>query len=88
MSSTQYDNERRGVLFKNHKKEKESDPDYKGEAQVEQREYWLAAWRRKSAKGETFMKLSFQPKQQQQPTETGAAVGVPVQPTADENIPF
>jgi alkylated DNA repair dioxygenase AlkB len=95
----QENNERRGVLFKNHAKTQEQDPerreklpDYKGEAQVRNEEFWLSAWISKSQKGETYMRLSLQPKQQ---SYQSAGSGAPVtdtapmsQPTPDEEIPF
>ena len=96
MATGQYDDELRGVLFRNPAKAQETDParkerlpDYKGQAQVEHREYWLSAWLSKSQKGETFMKLSLQPKQAQA-TQGGVGVGgVPPAPaTPDEEIPF
>ena len=37
-------NNLRSVLFKNDRKESDSHPDYKGSAEVEGVEYWLAAW--------------------------------------------
>lgn len=60
---TQYDNNMRGVLFKNDRKEKDSHPDYKGSCEVNGVEMWLSAWIKEGAKGK-FMSLSFEPKQQ------------------------
>jgi uncharacterized protein (DUF736 family) len=33
-----------GVLFKNEKREGRQDPDYRGSALVDGKEYWLSAW--------------------------------------------
>ena len=60
---TQYDNNMRGVLFKNDRKEKDSHPDYKGSCEVNGVEMWMSAWIKEGAKGK-FMSLSFEPKQQ------------------------
>lgn len=62
---TQYDNNMRGVLFKNDRKEKDSHPDYKGSCEVNGVEMWLSAWIKEGAKGK-FMSLSFQPKEDQE----------------------
>lgn len=45
------------ILFKNHKKEKDTQPDYKGEALVVGKWFWLDAWI-KSGKKEKYMSLS------------------------------
>ena len=60
-----YDNNLRGVLFKNNDKQKETHPDYKGSVMVDGVEYWLSSWIKTSKKGDKFMSLSVQPKQQQ-----------------------
>jgi hypothetical protein len=62
----QYDNNNRGVLFKNDRKESDKHPDYKGNINVAGVEFWLSAWIKDGAKGK-FMSLSIQPKEAQQP---------------------
>ncbi len=52
----------RGALFKNDRKTKDTQPDYKGEATVGNEDYWLAAWINESEKGTKYMSLSFTPK--------------------------
>lgn len=59
--SEQYDNTNRGVLFKNDRKTKDSHPDYKGNANLDGRDYWVSAWIKKGAKG-TFMSMSYEAK--------------------------
>lgn len=54
----EFDNNLRGVLFKNDRKEKDSHPDYKGQCEIDGAEYWLSAWIKTGAKGK-FMSLSF-----------------------------
>jgi len=60
-----YDNELKGVLFRNDKKQSDKHPDYKGNVQVAGVEYWLSAWvnERKDGKGK-YMSLSLQPKEE------------------------
>ena len=44
---TEFDNNNRGSLWGNDKKESERHPDFKGSVNVEGVEYWLSGWRRK-----------------------------------------
>ena len=60
---TQYDNNNRGVLFKNDKRESENQPLYRGNINVDGTDYWISAWVKKSAKGDSFMSLSVSPKE-------------------------
>ncbi len=59
----EYDNTNRGALFKNDKKEKDSDADYRGNINIDGKEFWLNAWIKESKKdGKKFMSLSVKPK--------------------------
>jgi hypothetical protein len=60
----QYDNEKRGVLFRNKDKVKDTQPDFKGNVTVEGVEYWLSAWVQESKKGVKYFSLSLQNKQE------------------------
>jgi predicted DNA-binding WGR domain protein len=62
----EYDNDLRGVLFKNDRKESDRHPDYKGSAEVDGVEYWIAAWIKEGKKGK-FMSLSFTEKEDANP---------------------
>jgi hypothetical protein len=64
VSEKEYDNELRGVLFKNENKRGERDPDYSGSAQVKGQAYFLDAWIKESKKpgGKKFMSLRLKPK--------------------------
>lgn len=53
--------ENSGVLFKNHKKKTNKHPDYRGDAQINGGDFWIAAWI-KEGKQEKFMSLAFTPK--------------------------
>lgn len=65
MNQPQQHNQR-GVLFRNDKKQREEQPDYRGNATVDGREYWLSAWINTSSKdGSKYMSVSFQPKEEQ-----------------------
>lgn len=58
-----YDNNMRGVLFKNDDKQSDKHPDYKGTITVDRVEYWISSWIKTSKQGNKFMSLSVQPKQ-------------------------
>lgn len=89
----QYDNNLRGVLFKNDRKEKDSHPDYKGSCEIDGQEMWISAWIKEGQKGK-FMSLSFQPKEQQAPAPRQAqkpapkAKGVSMDEFEDSDVPF
>lgn len=92
-----YDNNLRGALFKNDKKQSDKHPDYKGNAEVDGVEYWVSAWIKTSGKGAKFMSLSFTAKEQQQSppaTQSGQRQAPPKQqqgnhqPVDSDNIPF
>lgn len=52
-----------GSLFKNDKKEKDTDPDYKGSALINGVDCWIGSWLKVSKKnGVKYMSLSFTPK--------------------------
>jgi uncharacterized protein (DUF736 family) len=74
-----------GALFKNHDKESENHPDYRGSIKIGGTEYWLNAWLKESAKGTKYMSLSAQPKQErtEKPAKQPAAEFVD-----DSDIPF
>jgi len=62
----EYDNNMRGVMFKNDKEGNDNRPDYKGNIEINGVSYWLSGWiKTPNAGGEKFMSLSFQPKEQQ-----------------------
>lgn len=71
--SQEFDNNNRGVLFKNDRKGKDTHPDYKGSCEVEGEEFWLSAWIKTGQKGK-FMSLSF------------TAKDVPANPPAREPV--
>lgn len=91
-----YDNNMAGVLFKNERKAKDTDPDYTGNCEINHEEMWLSAWIKTSGKGKKFLKLSFRPKQDGggQGGGGGASVVTPQTQTTvpaslpDDDIPF
>lgn len=78
----QYDDKNRGVLFVNDRKEKDSQPDRKGTANIDGKEYWVSAWDKPNSKGAPFS-LSFTPKEAK---ESQAQSPKPSDP--DDDLPF
>lgn len=60
-------NDNSGALFKNDRKTNANQPDYKGSAQIDGRDYWLSAWI-KQGKQQKFMSLAFTLKDIERPT--------------------
>ena len=63
----QYDNNLKGVLFVNDKKDKnnpeDKKPDMTGNCEIDGTEYWVSAWKRTGTNsGKTFLSLSLQKK--------------------------
>lgn len=86
--SRQYDDEKRGVLFRNEKKDSEKHPDYRGFMQIEGVEYRLAAWVRESAKGTKYMSLSATPPEDHAPQAELKPQRQPVTVPDDDGLPF
>ena len=72
-----------GILSKNDRKEQPNHPDYKGQATVDEVEYWLSAWIKDGAKGK-FLSISFTPKED----KPKASVETPKPQTDDGPLPF
>ncbi len=53
----EYSNLNRGVLFKNSKKTKDSQPDYQGRLDMNGEEHFISAWIEKSRAGEIYMSI-------------------------------
>jgi hypothetical protein len=78
----QYDNEMRGLIGKNDRKEQDSHPDIKGECQIGGTAYWISGWRKERKDGSgSFYSLSFKAKDAPQP----AAKPAPKRVAADED---
>ena len=57
-----------GVLFKNDKKERDKDPDFKGSILVDGVEFWMSAWIKEVKNGD-FLGLAVSPKDVQPPKD-------------------
>ena len=81
-------NENKGVLFKNDKKEKETHPDYTGKINIEGVDHYLSCWVNKSEKtGKNYMSLSIG-KVVQANNEVPASAPAPAGDDLDDDVPF
>lgn len=54
-----FDNTNRGSIWKNEKKEKDTHPDFTGSLNVDGKDYWVSAWKRKEGAAARSPALSF-----------------------------
>tara|TARA_Y100000588_G_C14050844_1_gene837100 strand:+ start:310 stop:603 length:294 start_codon:yes stop_codon:yes gene_type:complete len=76
--------ENRGSIFVNDKKEKETHPDRRGDANIDGVEYWVAGWVKQTKSGDPFLSLDFTRKDQAQP----ASNPQPGSHVAEDDVPF
>lgn len=83
-----YDNTNRGSIWKNDKPQGPNSPDFKGSLNVDGKEYWVSAWKRKEGANPNSPALSFsvKPKENNQYQQSQDFQ----QPPADDDlgIPF
>lgn len=85
-----YDNTNRGALFKNERKEKETQPDYTGSLNVDGVDFFLDAWLKTAESGRKFMSVSVKRKDKQAAAPAPAPKPAPQRqaPASDDDIPF
>lgn len=82
----QYDNNNRGVLFKNDKKGNEKRPDYRGTLVVNNEDFNVSGWVKRSQKsGDAYLSLSVEPKK---PAPKRAPVMDETPFDDDKDLPF
>jgi uncharacterized protein (DUF736 family) len=83
----EYDNNNRGVLFKNDKGGNDKRPDYRGSAVIDGVDLNISAWIKRSQKtGDAYMSLSFEPKKAAAPKRAPVMDETPFKDDAD--LPF
>ena len=82
----EYDNTNRGALFRNNRKEQDSQPDHTGSINIDGKEYYLNAWIKTSQNGNKFFSLSVKPKDAKQSQLESPAQALPSE--HGDDIPF
>ena len=82
-----FDDNNRGAIWPNQKKETDKHPDFTGQGQIDNAEYWISAWKRRQGdnpKGPS-LRFSFQKKDAPPPAQDSVAV---VDEPFNDDIPF
>lgn len=82
MEEKKFNDNNRGALFKNDRKEKEMHPDYKGSMTVEGKEYWASGWVKVASNGGKYLSISLTEKETKPTHSETLVAGV------DDEIPF
>ena len=84
-----YSNTNRGSIWKNDRKEKDTQPDFTGTLDVEGRQFWVSAWKRKpdDSPSSPALKFSIKPKEQEQQAPQ-AKQPDPADNGFEDDIPF
>lgn len=82
--------ENSGSLFKNDKREKESQPNARGTAKIGGVDYWVDAWTKKDKNGKPWQSLSFKRKDQTSNAAKPAAdkPRAAARQLAEDDVPF
>lgn len=62
--SQKYDNTDKGVLYKNDRKDKDTQPDMKGSLNVGGKEFWVSGWFNQNEKVGKYVKLALTEKEE------------------------
>lgn len=83
-----YDDNLKGVLFVNRKKENDKQPDMTGSCEIDGVKYRLSAWNKVSAKKETYMSLALTLKDAKPNDEATPQPQAQQQVALDDDVPF
>jgi hypothetical protein len=71
-----YDNTNRGALFRNDKREADTDANYNSSVNIQGTEYWLCGWLKTSRAGDKYISLSVRPKEASKKARTFCATNL------------
>lgn len=79
----------KGTLGKNKRREKDTHPEYSGQATIDGKDFWISAWVKTSSRdGEKFFSLSFREKQERATDLVKSAARSEPDAFDDQSIPF
>lgn len=59
---SEYNNNNQGAIFRNDRKQKDTDPEYKGSVTVGGAEYWVSVWVNETKDGRKYFSHKYTPK--------------------------
>ena len=83
-----FDTTNRGSIWQNENKKTENHPDFTGTLNVEGREYWVSAWKRKPGANPKSPALAFSVKAKEPVIHADAVITQPGPDTLNDDIPF
>ena len=86
-----YDDTNRGSIWKNEKKETDKHPDFTGSLNVDGKDYWVSAWKRRDGASDRAPALSFTVKAKDGKPQSANAKPAPQKAYKDDmndEIPF
>lgn len=88
-----YDNNMRGTLGRNKRKEKDTHPDYSGSCTIDGVDYWISGWVKENGEtGEKFFSLAFKEKddalERRAQRKLASIKGGPPPIDIDDDVPF
>jgi hypothetical protein len=86
---TEYDNNNRGALWNNDRKQSDKHPDLSGSIMIDGKEYWVSGWKKKQGQGDRapVVSLSVRPKDYKDSQPTGSPAPNTAQ-NIDDEIPW
>lgn len=85
---TSYDDSDRGAIWKNGRKERDTQPDFTGGATVDGVEYWVSAWKREPGANPAAPALRFSFRRKQPVMEAPPPAAHAQLAELDDDIPF
>ena len=88
---TSFDDSDRGAIWKNERKERDTQPDFTGDAIIDGVHWWMSGWKRKPGANPASpaLRLSFRRKQPvAESPPAGQAANIPPAAEFEDDIPF
>ncbi len=77
-----------GSLFKNDRREKDSQPNLQGPALIDGVEYWVSGWTKERDNGDKWISLAFKPKEARTGGQQSEPAPTKKKPIDDDEVPW